>query len=321
MLIPVTKFYPLAYRKFAIGAYSVNTLEQIAGAFRGARIARSPLILQVSVKARNYAGPGTLEAVILATAVLYPGVAYSLHLDHGDEATCYACIESGDYSSVMIDASKYPFDKNTSITRRVVEAAHKQGISVEGELGRLSGKEDDISVNEKEAFYTDPELAAIFVKATGCDALAVAIGTSHGLNKFMGNQGLELTRLAEIQAVLAGFPLVLHGASSVPAQEIRRINAVGGKVNPNSRGVPEEQYLQAAQLGICKINVDTDSRLIWTRVQREFLKEHPQNIDLREPGHIFIDEMAKMVIHHSQIFGCANQIDSYLDFNLGEEHE
>ena len=320
MLTPVTKFYPQAYGRFAIGAYSVNTLEQVAGAFRGAQMARSPLIIQVSRKARDYAGPNVLEAAIQATACLYPDVVYALHLDHGDEMTCYACIESGYYSSVMIDASRYSFEENVAITRRVVAAACPRGISVEAELGRLSGKEDDISVDEKEAYYTDPEEAAAFVSASGCDALAVAIGTSHGINKFKGEQSLGLDRLAEIQARLPKFPLVLHGASSVPAEEIRRINAAGGKVDIQSRGVPEDQYIQAAHAGICKINIDTDSRLEWTRVQREFLLAHPQNVDFREPGRIYVEEMARMVVHHSQLFGGVGQIEAYLDFKNGEHY-
>ncbi|MDD5367971.1 MAG: class II fructose-bisphosphate aldolase [Anaerolineaceae bacterium] len=320
MLVPVTQFYPRAYGCFAIGAFSVNTIEQVAGAFRGAQIARCPLIVQVSGKARSYVGPNVLEASIRATASLYPEVVYALHLDHGDEASCYACIDSGYYSSVMIDASKHTFEENVAITRRVVQAARRHGISVEAELGRLSGKEDDISVDEKEAFFTNPAEAADFVSQSGCDALAVAVGTSHGINKFKGEQSLGLERLAQIQARLTGFPLVLHGASSVPAEEIRRINAAGGQVDPQSRGVPEAQYLQAARLGICKINVDTDSRLIWTRVQREYLQNHPQSVDFREPGRIFMDEMAQMIIHHSRLFGCFDQIKTYSELSQGEKH-
>ena len=314
MFVPVARFYPLAYGRFAVGAYSVNNLEQIAGCFQGARIARTPLILQISGKARGYAGAGVLEAAVHATAALYPDVVFALHLDHGDESSCIACIESGAYSSVMIDASKYLFEENATITRRIVQAAHAKGISVEAELGRLSGKEDEVSVDEKEAFYTDPEEAKAFVKNSGCDALAVAVGTSHGINKFKGEQSLGLKRLAQVQRCLPGLPLVLHGSSSVPADEIRRINAAGGRVDPNSRGVPEEQYLQAAQYGVCKINIDTDSRLIWTRVQREFLLAHPENVDFRDAGRVFIAEIGQMVVHHSQLFGCASQAEIYPEF-------
>jgi fructose-bisphosphate aldolase class II len=308
VILNTTQLARLAYGRFAVGAFSVNTLEQILGAFRGAAAADAPLIIQISHKARQYAGPGVLEAAVHAAARLHQPTIFALHLDHGDETTCYDCVESGHYTSVMIDASNAPLAENVAATRRVVERAHDHGISVEAEIGRLSGKEDDISVDESLAFLTDPEQAYEFVQRSGCDALAVAVGTSHGVQKFRGTHQLYLDRLAQIQERLPGFPLVLHGASSVPAQEVLRINAAGGAVVTDAQGVAEDQYLQVAQRGVTKINIDTDSRLIWTRVYREYLRDHPSNLDLREPGRVFVDEYAAQVAKLCRWFGCAGRL-------------
>jgi len=298
----------LSYGRFAVGAFSVNTLEQIIGAFRGAAAADAPLIVQVSHKARQYAGPNVLEAAVHAVAQLHPQVVFALHLDHADEATCYECIASGPCTSVMIDASQAPFTENVATTRRVVARAHDQGTSVEAEIGRLSGKEDDISVDESLAFLTDPDEACAFVQQSGCDALAVAVGTSHGVQKFKGTHRLHVDRLAQIQRRLPGFPLVLHGASSVPAHEVTRINAAGGAVVPDAHGVPEDRYIEVAEHGVTKINIDTDSRLVWMRVYREHLRDNPANLDLREPGRVFMSEYANQVAHLSRCFGCAGRL-------------
>jgi fructose-bisphosphate aldolase class II len=249
-----------------------------------------------------------LEATVHAVARLYPELVFGLHLDHGDEQTCYDCIDSGHYSSVMVDASRWPLDENIAVTRRVVEHAHPRGVAVEAEVGRLGGKEEDIAVDESEAFLTDPDRAAEFVARSGCDSLAVAVGTSHGIYKLQGGQQLRLDRLAQIQQRLPGFPLVLHGASSVPAVEIGRINAAGGRLGPSAQGVPEDQYRQAVQRGIAKINVDTDSRLVWTRVHREYLRDYPANLDPREPGRLFVIECARLIARRSQNFGCAGRL-------------
>ncbi len=275
--------------------------------FNGAEAARAPLIIQVSGKAHEYAGFGVLESAIHAAARNYPKVTFGVHLDHGSEAETHTCIDSGYYSSVMVDGSMLPFDENVAVTRRVAEHAHQKNITVEAELGRLGGKEEDIDVNDSEAFLTDPEMAARFVRQTGVDCLAVAVGTSHGIHKFKGVQSLRLDRLAHIQAGLPGFPLVLHGASSVSAKEVQRINLAGGQVDPGANGVPEEQYAEAYRRGVCKINVNTDSRLLRAHVNREFFRDHPQNIDMRAPGKVFVQEIANMVIHHSQLFGCTGQ--------------
>ncbi|MGC8855141.1 MAG: class II fructose-bisphosphate aldolase [Halothiobacillaceae bacterium] len=299
----------LAYGQYAIGAFSVNSIEQILGAFRGAADAAAPLIIQVSYQARRYAEPGVLEAAVHAAACRFPRLVFALHLDHGDEPTCYECIESGFYSSVMIDASAHPLEENIAITRRVVERAHARGIAVEAELGRLSGKEDDIAVEEGVAFLTDPDQAAEFVTRSGCDALAVAVGTSHGVHKFAATGQLHLERLEAIRQRLPGFPLVLHGASSVPAEEVARINAAGGAVAADAHGVPEAMYLEAARRGVAKINIDTDSRLVWARVMREYLRDHPATIDLREPGRAFMAAYAERVAHLCRCFGCAGRLD------------
>jgi fructose-bisphosphate aldolase class II len=312
MLVNTSGLARVTYGRFAVGAFSVNTLEQVVGAFRGAATAQSPLIIQVSHKARQYAGAHVLEAAVHAAARSYSQLVFALHLDHGDEATCYACIDSGYYTSVMVDASHAPFAENVAITRRVVEHAHDKGISVEAELGRLSGKEDDIAVDESLAFLTDPDQAAEFVRRSGCDALAVAVGTSHGVHKFRGTHQLYLDRLAQIQERLPGFPLVLHGASSVPPQEVRRINAAGGAVDISAQGVPEDQYIETARRGVTKINIDTDGRLIWTRIYREYLRDHPENLDMREPGRVFIAEYAHQVVRLCRKFGCAGRLEEVI---------
>lgn len=308
MQVTTSALFKLAYGQFGIGAYSVNSLEQIRGVFQGALNAQAPLIVQVSHRARQYAGPWVLEAAIQAMARLYPELVFALHLDHGDEETCCACIASGYYTSVMIDASHLPLDENIAITRRVVERAHARGIAVEAELGRLSGKEEDVHVDDSEAFLTDPDQAAEFVTRSGCDSLAVAIGTSHGVYKLHGRQSLHLERLAAIQARLPGFPLVLHGASSVPQAEVQRIRAAGGVIGETAQGVPEHQYIEAVRRGVTKINVDTDGRLVWMRVYREHLRDHPDNLDPRAPGGVFMAEYARLIVQRSQNFGCAGRL-------------
>jgi fructose-bisphosphate aldolase class II len=230
-----------------------------------------------------------------------------VHLDHGDEETCYDCIKSGFFSSVMIDASHEPFEKNVEITKRVVEAAHKAGLSVEAELGMLGGVEEDIKVEDGHATLTNPAEAQDFVRKTGCDSLACAIGTSHGAYKFKGRQSLHFDVLRKIQVLLPGFPLVMHGSSSVPKEEVDRINAAGGKM-ADAVGVDPNEYLPAAKLGVTKVNIDTDGRLVWTRVHREFFRDHPGEFDFRPPGKIFIDEYAKFIASRNEKLGSAGQL-------------
>jgi fructose-bisphosphate aldolase class II len=309
MLVTTSHLFEIAHCRFAIGAYSINTMEQALGLFRGSIEAQAPIIVQISHRARQYAGANVLEATTHAVGDLYPEAVYAVHLDHGSEADCYACIDSGYYTSVMIDASRQPFAENVATTRRVVERAHARGVSVEAELGRVGGKEEDVQVEEKDALLTVAGEAAEFVRLTGCDSLAVAIGTSHGVYKFKAGQPrLRLDRLAEIQRALPGFPLVLHGSSAVLPGEVARINAAGGALDPQAQGVNEDEYAAAVRLGIAKINIDTDSRLVWTRVYREYFRDHPEVHDFREAGQVFMEEYAHLVARKSAKFGCAGRL-------------
>ncbi|MCX7886287.1 MAG: ketose-bisphosphate aldolase [Verrucomicrobiae bacterium] len=309
MIVTTAALFKLAYGKYALGAYNINNLEQCVGLFRGNIASRAPFIIQISRGARKYTDKRFLEAIIRTAEEVFPEAVFAVHLDHGDEETCYDCIRSGFYSSVMIDASHEPFEQNVAITKRVVEAAHERGISVEAELGQLGGVEEDVVGSVK---LTDPDQAAEFVHRTGCDSLAVAIGTSHGAFKFKAEPGKKYTLhfdvVEKIRAKLPGFPLVLHGSSSVPKSEVDRINAAGGKLKDTS-GVPEEDLARAGKMGVCKVNIDTDGRLVWTRVHREFFRDHPDKFDLREAGKPFMEEYAKMIMAKNQMLGSAGRLD------------
>jgi len=309
MIVATKQLFAHAYGKYAIGAYNINNLEQIIGMFRGSIDSQAPFIIQLSKGARGYSDKAFLEAMIRTADTLYPEAIFAVHLDHGDEQTCYDCIDSGFYSSVMIDASHEDFDENIAITKRVVERAHAVGISVEAELGMLGGVEEDINVDESHACLTDPEQAKEFVERTGCDSLACAIGTSHGAYKFAGGQGIHFNVVEAIQNNLPGFPLVMHGSSSVPQDEVERINAAGG-VLKGAKGVDAAQYLPAAKLGVCKVNIDTDGRLVWTRVHREFFRDKPGDFDLRGPGKIFMAEYAKFIASRNELLGSAGQLEA-----------
>lgn len=285
------------------------------GLFRGCIESQAPFIIQLSKGARKYSDKRVLEAVIRAADEVFPEAIYAVHLDHGDEETCYDCIDSGFYSSVMIDASHESFEENIAITRRVVERAHAKGISVEAELGMLGGVEEDIAVDEGNACLTNPDEAIEFIKRSGCDALAAAIGTSHGAYKFRGQQSLHFDVIEKIAANLAAAslpptPIVMHGSSSVPKEEVARINAAGGTLDPSACGVNEDEYLPAARLGVTKINIDTDGRLVWTRVHREFFRDHPDQFDFRPPGKIFMDEYARFIAHKNGKLGSAGQLEA-----------
>jgi fructose-bisphosphate aldolase class II len=308
MIVTTDALFHLAYGKYAVGAYNINNMEQALGLFQGHIEAQAPFIIQISKGARKYAGVLMIEAIIRAAETMYPDAIYAVHLDHGDEQTCYSCIDSGFYSSVMIDASHEPFEGNVATTRRIVERAHAKGLSVEAELGMLGGVEEDIKVDEKHAQLTDPDEAKAFVEKTGCDSLAVAIGTSHGAYKFKGQQSLHFDRIEAIQKLLPGFPLVMHGSSSVPQEEVARINAAGGALDPSARGVNEDEFVRASKLGVTKVNIDTDGRLVWTRVHREFFRDSPAEFDFRKPGTIFVSEYAKFIVHKSEKLGSAGQL-------------
>lgn len=308
MIVTTKQLFKAAYGKYAIGAYNINNLEQTMGLFRGNMDSQAPFIIQISKGARSFTHKTMLEGLIRAADQLFPEAIFAVHLDHGDEATCYDCIESGFYSSVMIDASHEPFEKNVEITKRVVDAAHARGIVVEAELGQLGGVEEHVSVDEANAKLTNPDQAKEFVAATGCDSLACAIGTSHGAFKFSGSQGLHFDVLAEIQKRLPGFPLVMHGSSSVPQEEVARINAAGGNLK-GAKGVNEDEFKRAATLGVTKVNIDTDGRLVWTRVHREFFRDFPEKFDLRDPGKIFMAEYAKFIAHKNEKLGSAGHLE------------
>src|SRR6187399_2896707 len=313
MIVTTAQLYKVAYGKYAVGAYNINNAEQAMGLFKGCIESKAPFIIQISKGARKYTDKRMLEAIIRSAEQIFPEAVFAVHLDHGDEATCYDCIDSGFYSSVMIDASHDPFEENVAITKRVVDRAHTKGISVEAELGMLGGVEEDIQVDEKNACLTNPDEAVEFVKQTGCDALAAAIGTSHGAYKFRGQQSLHFNVIEEIRdriksAGLPPVPIVMHGSSSVPKEEVARINAAGGTLDPSACGVNEEEYLPAAKLGVTKVNIDTDGRLVWTRVHREYFRDKPGDFDFRPPGKTFIDEYAKFIAKKNAKLGSAGTL-------------
>ncbi len=308
MIVTTKKLFAQAYGKYAIGAYNINNLEQTMGLFRGCLESKAPFIIQLSKGARSYTHKKMLEGMMKIADDIFPEAVFAVHLDHGDEKTCLECIESGFYSSVMIDASAFEFEKNIEITRKIADAAHARGLVVEAELGKLGGVEEHVAVDESNALLTNPEQAQEFVQKSQCDSLACAIGTSHGAYKFSGSQGLRFDVLEQIQHRLPRFPLVMHGSSSVPQEEVQRINAAGG-VLKGAKGVDENQFKRAAELGVTKVNIDTDGRLVWTRVHREFFRDQPDKFDLRDPGKIFMTEYANFIAHKNEKLGSAGHLD------------
>lgn len=296
-----------AYGQYALGAFNVCNMEQIHGVFRGAEEAGAPVIIQFTRAIRNYASPIMLQGMLQTAEAIYPQVVFAVHLDHGDESSCDDALRTGGYSSIMIDSSHRPFEENVTVTRRVVERAHALGVAVEAELGVLKGVEDDMAVSAQEAILTDPAQAEEFVRRTRCDSLAVAIGTSHGAYKFSGRQRLNFDRLAAIQKLLPGFPLVLHGGSAVPSDEIRRINAAGGQLDSSASGVSEQEVAQAIRLGVAKVNIGTDGRLIWTRVHREFFQQSPKEFDFMVPGRDYMEAYARFVASKCRMLGGENR--------------
>lgn len=315
MIVTTAQLYKVAYEKFAVGAYNINNLEQLLGLFRGNMQSKAPFIIQLSKGARSYADKRMLEAMIRTAEEIFPEAIFAVHLDHGDEESCYDCIASGFYSSVMIDASHEDFAKNVEITKRVVDRAHPKGVSVEAELGRLGGVEEDIQVDEGHSCLTNPDEAVEFIKQTQCDSLAAAIGTSHGAYKFKGQQSLHFEVIEQIRdkvkaAGLPPTPIVMHGSSSVPQSEVERINKAGGTLDPSARGVDENEYLPAAKLGVTKVNIDTDGRLVWTRVTREYFRDHPGEFDFRPIGKIYMKEYADFIASRNEKLGSAGQLDT-----------
>ena len=294
-LVTSKEMFKKAYEgQYAVGAFNVNNMEIIQGIVEAAKEEQAPLILQVSAGARKYAKHIYLMKLVEA-AVEDSGLSICLHLDHGEDfEICKACIDGG-FTSVVIDGSKYPFEENIALTKKVVEYAHDKGVVVEAELGRLAGIEDAISVSDREATFTDPDQAVEFVERTGVDSLAIAIGTSHGAYKFKGEPKLDFERLEKISKLLPGFPLVLHGASTVLPEFVELCNTYGGDVK-GAKGVPEEMLSRAAKLGVCKINIDTDLRLAMTASIRKHLHENPGDFDPRKylkPAREAIKDMVK----------------------------
>lgn len=280
-LVTTTEMFKKAYDGgYAIGAFNVNNMELIQGIVEAATIENAPLILQVSAGARKYANTVYLKKMVDA-AVETSGLPICLHLDHGDSfELCKDCVDSG-FTSVMIDASAHSFAENISITKKVVEYAHDKGVVVEAELGKLAGVEDAVKVDAKDACYTDPDQVQEFVEKTGVDSLAIAIGTSHGAFKFKGQPRLRFDILEEVGRRLPGFPIVLHGASSVPQEYVKIINQYGGNM-PGAQGVPEDMLRKAASMAVCKINIDSDLRLAVTATIREHFALNPSHFDPRQ---------------------------------------
>lgn len=291
MLVSTKKIFEKCYGKYCIAAVNVWSMEQVHALFSAAHKSNSPFIMQTTPVARNYAGAEMLIAMISAASKVYPDVVFAIHLDHGNKEHAIQCIESNGYNSVMIDASHDPFEKNIALTQEIVKQAHQKEITVEAELGVLAGVEDDLEVDEKNKKYTQPSEVIEFVKETNCDSLAVAVGTSHGAYKFSGGQGLQFDILEEIQKQLPGFPLVLHGGSAVNQEEIQRINAAGGQLGTDAKGVSDEELVKAIDYGVCKVNIATDARLIWTRTHREFFKCTPAQFDPIIPGKTYMEEL------------------------------
>ena len=306
-LVTTTEMFKKAYDGgYAIGAFNVNNMEIVQGITEACAETRSPVILQVSKGARAYANHTYLTKLVEAAVIENPEIPIALHLDHGpDFETCKSCIDGG-FTSVMIDGSSLPFEENVKLAKRVVEYAHDHGVVVEAELGTLAGIEDEVNVSAEDSSYTRPEEVEEFVSRTGCDSLAIAIGTSHGAYKFKPGTKpqLRFDILEEVAKRLPGFPIVLHGSSSVPQEYVEMINAFGGAM-PGAIGVPEDQLREAARMAVCKINIDSDLRLAMTGTIRKYFAEHPDHFDPRQylkPARANIKELVKHKLIN--VLGC-----------------
>ena len=292
--------------KFAVGAFNINNMEFVQAIMDAAYAEKSPVILQTSSSAIKYARVPYLKKMIEAGLEEHD-IPVALHLDHGpDFETCKMCVDSG-YTSVMFDGSKYDFEKNIELTKQVVEYAHERGVVVEAELGKLAGVEDDVNVAENDAIYTDPDQALEFVERTGCDSLAIAIGTSHGAYKFKGEAKLRFDILEKVKSLMPNVPIVLHGASTVIPEYVEMCNKYGGNM-PGAKGVPDEMLHEASMRGVSKINVDTDLRLAMTAAIRKVFAETPEQFDPRKymgPGRELIEETVKHKIR--DVFGSSNK--------------
>ena len=288
---------------YAVGAFNVNNMEIIQAITEAAQTEKAPVILQVSAGARKYAKHVYLMKLIEA-AIEDTQMDIVVHLDHGDSfETCRSCIDGG-FTSVMIDGSHHPFEENVAMTKKVVDYAHDRGVTVEGELGRLAGIEDAVNVSHEEAAFTDPDQVVEFTRRTGVDSLAIAIGTSHGAFKFKGEPRLRFDILEEVAAKLPGFPIVLHGASSVMPEYVKMINAYGGDM-PGAKGVPEDMLRKAASMAVCKINIDSDLRLAFTGTLRKYFRDNPAEFDPRKYLTPVRDAIRELVRHKMvDVLGC-----------------
>lgn len=309
-LVTTKEMFKKAYEGgYAIGAFNVNNMEIVQAITEACKEEKAPVILQVSKGARAYANHTYLVKLVEAAVKECPEIPIALHLDHGpDFETCKACIDGG-FTSVMIDGSSLPYEENVALTKKVVEYAHAHGVVVEGELGTLAGIEDEVKVADGSASYTRPEEVEDFVTRTGVDSLAIAIGTSHGAYKFKPGTKpqLRFDILEEVTKRLPGFPIVLHGSSSVPQEYVEMINTHGGKM-PGAIGVPEDQLREAARSAVCKINIDSDLRLAMTGTIRKFFDEHPDKFDPREylkPARANIKELVRHKL--VDVLGCAGK--------------
>lgn len=310
MLISPAQLYSNCYGNYAIPAVNVFTMEQIHGLFNAAQVFQSPIIVQITPVANNYAHALMLSHMLHAASLIYPEVVYAIHLDHGSEKPILEAIEQG-FTSVMIDASHDNFETNIHRTKQVVDWAHAKQIVVEAELGVLSGIEDDMDISDSQALYTNPKQAHEFIVRTGCDSLAVAVGTSHGAYKFSGGKGLQLSILEKIQNEIPNFPLVLHGSSLVESTEINLINANGGKLEYSANGMNALDLKQAISLGICKVNIATDLRLLWTRVHREFFNNEPALFDPIIPGKKYMEAYVQCMEKRFSILGSIGKSDLF----------
>ncbi len=306
-LVTTTEMFKKAYEGgYAVGAFNVNNMEIVQGITEACQDLKSPVVLQVSKGARAYANHNYLVKMVQAAVENCPDIPIALHLDHGpDFETCKACIDGG-FTSVMIDGSSLPFDENVELAKKVVEYAHAHGVVVEAELGTLAGVEDDVNVSAEDSSYTRPEEVEEFVDRTGCDSLAIAIGTSHGAYKFKPGTKpqLRFDVLEDISKRLPGFPIVLHGSSSVPQEFVQKINAHGGKM-PDAIGIPEEMLREAAKMAVCKINIDSDIRLAITATIREYFDAHPDHFDPRQYLKPARQAVKDMVAHKIvNVLGC-----------------
>ena len=325
MIVTPNDLYKHAYGKYASGAYNVYNLEMLTGLFRG-NLGKSvknnepcdntksaPFIVQFSRFALSYIDIRLLKNLVRGADEAFPEAIFAVHLDHGDEELCYDCIDSGAFTSVSIDASDFSFERNLEITRRVVERAHDKGVVVEAKLALLDGFEDGNNIPEVK--LTDPDCAAEFIELSGCDSLAVAIGTIDGPYMYSYRAGIHFDVLSAIQkAIPANFPLAIHGTSSVHKEMIRRINIAGGQLKQYDQCINEAEFLPASKLGVCKITVDTDTRLLWCAVYREEFILHPEDFDLRLPGRMFMAALAEYVARKNSILGSAGQLESVREF-------